>query len=102
MTPGADAADGPFTFTINWGDGTPVDGGTATIDVAGSPGVPTAGSFDGSHTYADNGVYTVTVTVTAGDGRADTSTLHGHGEQRGADADRGRPIRPVGADHGRW
>jgi methionine-rich copper-binding protein CopC len=52
-----------FTYTINWGDGTAVDGGAATVDVFGSVGVPTSGSFDGSHTYADNGVYTVIVTV---------------------------------------
>ncbi len=75
LTPGSDAAGGPFTFAINWGDGTPVNGGTATIDVVGSQGVPTAGSFDGTHTYADNGIYTVAVTVTALDGRSDTSTL---------------------------
>ena len=27
----------------------------ATVDVVGSPGVQTEGSFDGSHTYADDG-----------------------------------------------
>jgi PKD repeat protein len=59
---GGDTAE-TFTFTINWGDGTATDAGNATVDVFGSPGVLTAGSFDGSHTYADNGVYTVTVTV---------------------------------------
>ncbi len=52
-----------FTFTINWGDGTAVDGGAATVDVLGSPGTLTAGSMDGLHTYADDGIYTVTVTV---------------------------------------
>ncbi len=30
-----------FTYAINWGDGTPVDSGPATIDVTGSPGTPT-------------------------------------------------------------
>ena len=57
-----------FTFTVNWGDGTANSAGDATVDVLGSPGVLTAGSFDGSHTYADNGVYTVTVTVLDDDG----------------------------------
>src|SRR5690606_2796907 len=57
-----------FTYSINWGDGTPIDSGPATIDVPGGPGVPTQGSFDGSHIYADNGTYTVTVTVSDDDG----------------------------------
>src|SRR6185436_7406849 len=43
-----------FTFAINWGDGTPVDSGDATIDVAGGPMLLTSGSFDGQHIYADN------------------------------------------------
>ena len=30
--------------------------------------MPTAGSFDGSHIYADNGDYTVTVTLIDDDG----------------------------------
>ncbi len=37
-----------FTYTIDWGDGSPHDSGGATIDVPGSAGVLTAGSFDGS------------------------------------------------------
>ena len=77
-----------FTYAINWGDGTPIDSGTATIDVPGAPGVPTAGSFDGSHIYADNGVYTVTVTVSDDDGGVDSADVRGHGQQRRADADR--------------
>ena len=32
-----------FTFAINWGDGSDIDSGPATIDVPGSVGVPTAG-----------------------------------------------------------
>ncbi len=64
-----------FTYAIDWGDGTPVDSGAATIDVVGGPGTPTQGSFDGSHTYADNGVYTVTVTVSDDDGGSDTATF---------------------------
>ena len=36
-----------FTFAVDWGDGTEVDSGLATIDVAGGKGLPTSGSFDG-------------------------------------------------------
>jgi PKD repeat protein len=57
-----------FTYSINWGDGTAANTGTATITQAGSAGVLTAGSFAGSHTYADNGLYSVTVIVTDDDG----------------------------------
>ncbi len=64
-----------FTYAINWGDGTPLDSGPATIDVPGPPGTPTAGSFNGSHTYADNGVYTVTVTISDDDGGTTSATF---------------------------
>ncbi len=64
-----------FTYTINWGDGTATDGGTATIDVAGGAGQETSGSFDGSHVYADNGVYSVEVTVYDDDGGSDVKTF---------------------------
>ena len=69
------AATETFTYTINWGDGTATDGGPATIDVAGYPGQETIGSFDGSHVYADNGVYTVEVTVSDDDGGSDAETF---------------------------
>jgi hypothetical protein len=57
--PGAN--DGPWTVTVDWGDGsgeeTPPEGATS------------AGPLDdASHTYADNGAYEVTVTVTDNDG----------------------------------
>lgn len=64
-----------FTYEINWGDGSANSTGAATIDQLGSPGTSTAGSFDGSHIYADNGVYTVTVTVRDDDGGVTTSTF---------------------------
>ncbi|MEZ6130775.1 MAG: PKD domain-containing protein [Planctomycetaceae bacterium] len=64
-----------FTYSINWGDGTAADSGSATVDTPGAAGVLTAGSFDGSHTYADNGTYTVSVTVTDDDGGSDTQTF---------------------------
>ena len=37
--------------------------GAATIDDVGGPGDLTDASFDGSHTYADNALRTVTVRV---------------------------------------
>ena len=67
--------DKVFDYVIDWGDGTTSDTGTATIDQPGSEGVPTTASFDGAHTYADNGVYTVTVTVMDDDGGMDQGTL---------------------------
>ena len=65
-----------FTYTIDWDDGRPVDTGSATIDTPGGVGKLTAGSFDGFHTYADNGDYTVTVTVFDDDGGSDSHTFH--------------------------
>jgi PKD repeat protein len=64
-----------FSFTIDWGDGSDLESGPATIDTPGGIGVPTAGSFDGAHTYADNGIYTVTVTVSDDDGDSTTETF---------------------------
>ena len=58
-----------FTATIDWGDGT-IDNSAATTESDGSPGTPTTaavlttGTVLGSHTYADEGSYTVTGTVT--------------------------------------
>ena len=64
-----------FTFAVDWGDGTEVDSGLATIDVPGGAGVPTAGSFNSAHTYADNGIYTVTVTISDDDGGSVSDTF---------------------------
>lgn len=57
-----------FTYSINWGDGTATGELAATLDVVGSPGVATAGSFAASHVYAEAGEYLVTVTVKDDDG----------------------------------
>jgi len=64
-----------FFYKIDWGDGTLTNQVLASIDQPGSPGVASAGSFDGSHIYADNGVYTVTVEITDDDGGFDTETF---------------------------
>src|SRR5262249_9262377 len=51
------------------------DTGAATIDTAGSVGVLTAGSFDGGHVFADNGVFLVRVTVRDDDGDETSETF---------------------------
>ncbi len=56
------------TATIDWGDGT-VEPGTV-IQGAGSGSVAL-----GSHTYAEDGIYTVTVSVTDDDGAAGSNSL---------------------------
>ncbi len=64
-----------FTYTIDWGDGSSSSNGVANIDVPGSAGVTTKGSFDGSHAYANGGVYEVTLTIADDDGGTDAATL---------------------------
>ena len=56
-----------FTYTIDWGDGSEVDHGDATIDVPGGPGLLTRCTFDGYHTYINDGHYTVAITATDDD-----------------------------------
>ncbi|PPD57305.1 tandem-95 repeat protein [Dehalogenimonas etheniformans] len=51
-----DPGDDTWTATVDYGDG----GGTVALTLTGK-------TFNLSHTYADNGVYTVTVTVTETD-----------------------------------
>ncbi|WP_200343556.1 PKD domain-containing protein [Halochromatium glycolicum] len=54
---------------VNWGDGTPTEPGAVT-------GADGSGSFDlGSHTYVEDGSYTVTVTVTDDDAGEGSATL---------------------------
>ncbi|MCE3016679.1 MAG: PKD domain-containing protein [Pirellula sp.] len=57
-----------FSYSIAWGDGSPNDSGSATIESLGSAGNLTRGFFDGTHTYAAIGSYVVTVTVQDDDG----------------------------------
>src|SRR6266581_8564985 len=57
--PGAN--DTPWTYTIDWGDGSPQTTGTVTSQ---------ANSITGTHTYATLGTDTVLVTVTDKDGGA--------------------------------
>ncbi len=57
-----------FRYEINWGDGTAPDTGAATVDQIGSAGVATLGSFDGLHTFAQAGNYTVRFRVSDDNG----------------------------------
>lgn len=73
------AADPPtaetFSYVVDWGDGTVVDG-NATIDRAGNAsGQTTLASFDAGHTYAAVGNRTVNVTVRDDDGGAVSRTF---------------------------
>ncbi|MEM8945533.1 MAG: PKD domain-containing protein [Planctomycetota bacterium] len=55
--------------TINWGDGTAIEALGVVNRVSGGPGMNTVAGLDSSaHTYADNGLYTVTITVGDDDG----------------------------------
>jgi PKD repeat protein len=65
-----------FTAAIDWGDGTTEPAGDITlIETPGAELVPTAGTVQASHHYADNGSYTVTVSVCDDDGACGNSTL---------------------------
>ena len=65
-----------YSYSIDWGDGSAPSGGTPTV---GSPLAGSSlyvGSFGGSHTYTDPGVYYVLATVTApGTGGSSTATM---------------------------
>jgi Dockerin type I domain len=64
-----------FQYSIDWGDGSPVEQGTATVDRGGSLGVATLGSFDGSHTYRAAGNFRVRYRVTDDDGGSDEKSF---------------------------
>lgn len=57
-----------FSYSIDWGDGTSLSTGSATLESLGSVGQSTRGYFGGSHVYANQGNYSVTMTVNDDDG----------------------------------
>ncbi|MDA1055188.1 MAG: dockerin type I domain-containing protein [Planctomycetota bacterium] len=72
--PGFGASE-TFTYTIDWGDGSTLGSGSASIDSSGVAGAATEGSYDGTHTYVIGGNYSVTVTVTDDDGGTDSGSF---------------------------
>ncbi|HEY8752080.1 MAG TPA: hypothetical protein VIM40_00315 [Arthrobacter sp.] len=70
--PDPTATPGEYSATINWGDGSPATTGTVTG--------PTGGPFtvNGSHTYSEEGNYTVSVTITDTDAPANSATASSH------------------------
>lgn len=66
--PDTSATAGEYTASINWGDGSPTSVGVI--------GGPTGGPFtvSGSHTFVEEGTFTVTVTVTDTDTPSNTAT----------------------------
>jgi hypothetical protein len=57
------------TGTVDWGDGSAVENGTITETPFGPPGSAegASGSMAASHTYADNGDYTITISLSDDD-----------------------------------
>lgn len=64
-----------FTYVINWGDGSPLDQGDATIDRIGNAQQTTLASFNGSHVFEEPGNYTVEVSARDDDGGAAAKTF---------------------------
>lgn len=57
-----------FTYSINWGDNSPLSTGSATIEALGSAGIATRGFFGSSHTFNQMGNFTVTTVLADDDG----------------------------------
>ncbi|NND98055.1 MAG: hypothetical protein HKN47_12075 [Pirellulaceae bacterium] len=64
-----------FTYSIDWGDGSPTDTGVATIDQQGDAAQPTLASLDGLHTYTNVGTYDLRITVVDDDGGSATAGI---------------------------
>lgn len=66
-----------FTYTIDWGDGSAPDSGPVTDVTNGAAGVPTSGTFGGTHVYnaLTGSPYTVTVTLADDDGGVYQQTI---------------------------
>lgn len=73
------ATEETFSYTIDWGDGSEIVEGTATIDRVGNgngAGTLTLASFNGTHTYDNTGEQRVTVTVTDDDGGSASTVVN--------------------------
>ena len=64
-----------FTYSINWGDGSAIQTGSAPVTQAGAVGVLTEGSFNLSHLYGVTGVYQATITIIDPQGGASSQTF---------------------------
>jgi hypothetical protein len=67
--PDPSARGGEYSATIRWGDGSPASSGTVSGPVGGPFIVA------GSHSYDDEGSYTITVTITDTDNAANSATV---------------------------
>ena len=64
-----------YSYAIYWGDGSAASTGTASFDTTVAPGTFGAGSFDGSHAYAQQGQFTVYALVSDSLGDRDIETF---------------------------
>ena len=78
---------GPFSYSIDWGDGGAAQTGTATITGSGPP---TSGTFNGSR-LLDNGVYTVVFTLSDEEGNSVSESVYFTIQNVGPTADPGGP-----------
>ncbi len=62
-----------FTATVDWGYGPPES--PSVTEVPGGPGIPTRGAVSVTHSYGDNGIFTVTVTVCDDDGGCGSDSM---------------------------
>ena len=69
-----------FTYFIDWGDGSAIETGAAPRTFSETIGGFAFGSFNGSHVYADDGMYLVKLRITDDDGGStDTELLPNNG-----------------------
>jgi hypothetical protein len=64
-----------FPYTINWGDGSKVDQGIATIKSAGKAGQPTLGTVAADHTFDQVGTFFPSIEVRDDDGGVATKSF---------------------------
>ncbi|MEM6473492.1 MAG: PKD domain-containing protein, partial [Planctomycetota bacterium] len=64
-----------LTATVDWGDGTPITTITNIDETITGPTGPTTATLTAMHSYASEGVYTVTITATDDDGGDAVTTL---------------------------